>query len=178
MVDEILEFNRQSCHTGRTQVLEIRSLGDDASHRYKCVLSSPEELFYPVLTFPAKIRQEESRGRHVLEISFESRLPMNRIIFLLGRDDQPIECTLETDEEADPTKVYCGPGKDHPQEMPFRADLLPTGFRKPEIDPPGPGWGVWMARRYYQIPGEPEREVLRFDDEGIHNLRAMNYLGS
>jgi hypothetical protein len=177
MMDGIVKFNREECRLARSQVVELRTLGDTKSHRYECILSSPGELEEPGLTFPAEVRRRREGDQHVLEISFESDRSGDRIVFLPGKRDPPISCVLKTDGEADAKKVWCGPAKDHPEELPFRLDLLPTGFQKPESAPVGLGWGVWMTRDYYELKGAPRGESSSLDDEALQNLKAMNYVG-
>jgi arylsulfatase A-like enzyme len=178
MMDRILEFNRQACRRGRSEVIEIRAFGDTKPHQYECTLSSREETKAPRLAFPAAVRRRQEEDRYVLEISFASDRADRPMAFSLEGSDSPIDCVLRIDGKADPGKVYCGPAKDHPGEFPFRLDLLPTGFRKPETEPTGPGWAVWMNRNYYELKGAPRGEASSLDDEALQHLRAMNYVGN
>jgi arylsulfatase A-like enzyme len=185
MLDLVLKYNRDVCRQKREETLEIAAVGDGSSHRYQCTLRSAETIPQP--TADASIRTYRRRqGRwQDLTISFESDRSITTMVFPLGLFDSPIACILEIDGKAVPAKVFCGPEGDHPEEIPFRIDLLPTGVGKMKPGSPGegalarqtPAWAVSIVRRYREAEGGVEREPITLDEEALQSLRAGGYMG-
>jgi arylsulfatase A-like enzyme len=185
MMDLILKYNREVCKQEREETLEIAAVGDGTTHRYRCILRSAQTIPQPEADSPIQTyRRREGRWQD-LTVSFESDRPITTMVFPLGLFDGPIACILEIDGKPEPTKVFCGPEGDHPQEFPFRIDLLPTGVEKMKAGLPGegalarqtPAWAVSITRRYREAQSGVERELITLDEEALQSLRAGGYTG-